>query len=255
MYKHRESHREKRSLRERDLISEGEEWSNNSVVLNCLLARELISPYLLLLFFSFYISPLRPFNPPSSFSAHVFLSSLHCFDLTLTNDHKKHLTLLNVHKNVEQLQHKQYFSLPIRCHFHFPIFFLSVSLCSRFYCETGVEDLYSWNFYEYWSVGSCGLWEKERGWRRSDGRMDGCMKVAEGVVKKEGGRCSEEGEGEERWRDPCWDAFMGSRVAEWINMKQVQASVSQIIGWSVPVMLFSNVETQLLAPAELAKKL
>lgn len=33
--------------------------------------------------------------------------------------------------------------------------------------------------------------------------MDGCMKVAEVVVKKEGEEAVRRGEVEERWRDPC----------------------------------------------------
>lgn len=53
------------------------------------------------------------------------------------------------------------------------------------------------------------------------------MKVAEGVVKKEeeGGKETEEAE-EEGGRDSRRDAFMGSRVADREEIKQVQAPES-----------------------------
>ena len=49
------------------------------------------------------------------------------------------------------------------------------------------------------------------------------------------------GEVKESRRGSCWEAFMGSRVAEWVEMKQVQASCHQILGWRFPVSCFPTV--------------
>jgi len=108
-----------------------------------------------------------------------------------------------------------------RCLPHPPLLFFRLLPLCTFYCETGVDSLSSWNFNEYWSDGNSGLWGEEQGWKRSDGRTDGWVKVAEGVVKKEeegdeaedreaGGKAEPEGfmlrwfQGQQGGRI-CWD--------------------------------------------------
>lgn len=85
-----------------------------------------------------------------------------------------------------------------------------------FYCETGVDGLSSWNFYEYWSAGSSALWPamEEEEWctgewkgksgkRCSSGGGENQSGVLRGLGGCWGGR-----------RDASWDALMGRRVME-----------------------------------------
>ena len=178
------------------------------MVLNCWLARESISPHLpsspppppklpLLLLHqpssdfhpqSFGLFPPLDLPYPTSPAIFVLFSFKQCQNIT----RKTNLTTPR-HKSLAQ---SRFF--PMILPFPHLLFSCLPPLFMFLYRETGVEGLSSWNFYEYWSAtGSSGLWEEEQGWRRSDGRMDGWMKVAEGVVKRdgEGDWAGERGEG------------------------------------------------------------
>ena len=145
---------------------------------------------LLLLFFSFYISPLRPFT---------HTASLCFFPLVLPCPPSPCLLCTLLFKGCQMMTRKMSllynksethsfntddifppdFAMPLSHTTPPPppipsLCFSSVSLLSsHFYCETGVEGPSSWNFYEYWSAGSAGLWKEERGleeeWWRNGG--------------------------------------------------------------------------------------
>lgn len=84
-----------------------------------------------------------------------------------------------------------------------------------FYCETGVDGLSSWNFYEYWSAGSSALWpalEEEwctEEWKGKSGRRcsSGGGENQSGVLRGLGGCWGVRG-------GVGWDALMGSRLME-----------------------------------------
>lgn len=172
---------QKKSCRQKEISShKGEEWSNNSVVLNCWLARESISPHLLLLllFLSVIsqtqIHPFFPRYPP--FSTFFLL-----FKYYQKWVEKCHHCLNETHKKWQlHPAHLFFFCL-------FPLFFP---------LAPSSAPILLWN--KEWMVCphetsmSIDLWAALDSERKSEAggggvMQDGWMKVAEGIVLKGGG--------------------------------------------------------------------
>lgn len=98
-----------------------------------------------------------------------------------------------------------------------------------FYCETGVDGLSSWNFYEYWSAGSSALWPGlEEEWCTGEWKGKSSRRCSSGGGEIQSGVL--------RWLSGCWGVggihaemlLMGRRIMK-IRFKRFNDSYAVLM--------------------------